>query len=87
MNILELLIQRFGADSAWWIYAIAAAIPLCVLLALREFICWFFKFNKMIHLLERIDGELEETKERAKNIESAKVMPIKKASPDDFTLG
>jgi hypothetical protein len=45
-------------DAPWWIYFILVLIPICILVAIREGFCWFFKVNKMAKKLERIDRRL-----------------------------
>ena len=57
------LIDRITAlflqgQQPWWIYAAIVFIPFCVILCFREVFCWFWKINKLINRLERLDTRL-----------------------------
>lgn len=54
----EYLHSFLSFQQPWWVYALLILIPLCVLLSLREACCWFFKFNKMVNRLERIEAAI-----------------------------
>jgi hypothetical protein len=62
ISLFEELFSYFNmtirGDAPWWIYFILILIPICILVAIREGFCWFFKVNKMAKKLERIDRRL-----------------------------
>ena len=49
--------------------AIAITLFALILLALREFFCWYWKINHMVAILESIDHSLHRSTKRLKMIE------------------
>lgn len=56
---LEGLVQLLTNHPPWWVYVVAALIPLSILYVMREGCCWFWKMNRAIDTLERIERHLE----------------------------
>ena len=48
---------------------IAIALFALIILALREFFCWYWKINQMVDILESIDYSLLRSTKRLKTIE------------------
>lgn len=61
-EVLENLLKLPLDSQPWWVYALMALVPICVLITIREFFCWFWKINKLISRLERIDKNLRNLK-------------------------
>ena len=55
---LESLVQLLTNHPPWWVYVVAALIPLSILYVLRESCCWFWKMNKALDTLDRIEQHL-----------------------------
>ena len=51
----EYLESFLSLQEPWWVYALAFILPLCVMLSIRETWCWFFKLNKVVNRLERLE--------------------------------
>lgn len=51
--------------------AIAIALFTLILLALREFFCWYWKINKMVAILESIDRSMGYSMKQLKTIEKS----------------
>lgn len=51
------------------IYIILIALVVVIILTLicREIVCWYFKINNIVKILQKIDKELENIKYRLKN--------------------
>ena len=59
MNISDRILQLIEqANQPWWVYALILLIPLCLMISVREFACWFWKLNKIVDRLERIETKL-----------------------------
>ncbi len=56
--MIEQILNAIPSDQPVWVYALAALIPFCMLLALREFVCWFWKLNALVSRLDRIERAL-----------------------------
>ncbi|HMO17436.1 MAG TPA: hypothetical protein PKA63_04890 [Oligoflexia bacterium] len=50
--------QIFTGKAPWWVYLLIALIPVCILVTVREVSCWFFKVNKFLRKVDRIDKRL-----------------------------
>jgi len=55
---LDSLLQLLSQPAPWWIYLLAALIPLSLFVAFRELACWFWKLNRIVRSLERIEARL-----------------------------
>ncbi len=55
---LESLVQLLTNHPPWWVYVVAALIPLSILYVLRESCCWFWKMNRAVDTLDRIERHL-----------------------------
>lgn len=51
--------------------AIAIALFVLILLALREFFCWYWKINQMVAILESIDHSMIRSAKRLRMIEKS----------------
>jgi len=60
MDILDRIIDLFLKEHPWWIYVLSVIIPLCVLITIREIMCWFWKTNKMVRRLNKIERQLDQ---------------------------
>ena len=54
----EIISYLLGARQPWWVYGLLALIPICMLITVREMSCWFWKINKLVDRLERIEVQL-----------------------------
>ena len=61
------LVDLFKNDPPWWIYLVVVLIPLCVVLFIREFSCWFFKLNKMLASIKKLELKLEKLEREFQN--------------------
>ncbi len=63
MAILEEIIKQFlTTQQPWWIYALLGLVPVCILISIREFSCWFWKVNKIVGRLDRIEKQLRNSR-------------------------
>ena len=59
MDLVEEFLRTFFSGSQpWWVYTLAVLIPLSFVLTVRELNAWFFKLNKLVDRLERIEKAL-----------------------------
>ena len=49
----------------WWIFVLLIVIG--IFIAIREFLCWYWKINEGIELLKSIDNKLELLKKIEEN--------------------
>jgi hypothetical protein len=77
-------------QQPWWVYALIVFIPFCVTLCFREAFCWFWKINKLISRLERLDTRLNSLHGAISRLQAAQAAlqePIVDAPPSrEFTL-
>lgn len=60
MALLRDIFESFiTGGQPWWVYAVAALVPICMLIAVREFACWFWKINKLVNRIERVENALK----------------------------
>jgi hypothetical protein len=60
MSLLDELLRLIqSAQQPWWIYLLVVLVPLCILISMREFFCWFCKINKIVSRLEVIAAKIE----------------------------
>jgi hypothetical protein len=60
MSLLDEVLRLIqSAQQPWWIYLLVFLVPLCILISMREFFCWFCKINKIVSRLEAIAAKLE----------------------------
>jgi hypothetical protein len=50
--------QTIKGEAPLWVYFILALIPICILVAVRESFCWFFKVNRISRRLDRLDKRM-----------------------------
>jgi hypothetical protein len=50
--------QTIRGEAPLWLYVVLALIPICVIIAVRETFCWFFKVNGINRRLDRLDKRL-----------------------------
>ena len=62
MDIRDRILSLIPAQP-WWVYALLILLPLFFLLALREFVCWFWKINRTVDSLERLEITLKELRD------------------------
>lgn len=74
-SILQLLAQ----SPPWWVYVLAALIPLSLFFLFREGMCWFWKINRIAGRLERIEALLIEIAEQ--KVEPQRPSPPPKGPP------
>jgi len=60
MDFLPASLQELLQNQPTWVYALILIIPFCMALSFREFMCWFWKANKVVNRLDRIDRSLQE---------------------------
>ena len=60
MEFLPQSIQELIQNQPTWVYILVVVIPFCMALSFREFMCWFWKLNKVVSRLERIDKSLRQ---------------------------
>ena len=52
------LVSQLSAGQPWWVYLLAIIIPTCMVLAIREFTCWFWKLSALVKRLDRIEKSI-----------------------------
>ncbi len=72
---LALIKQQLGEHQPMWLIALAALIPFCILLFLREIACWFWKVNQINSNLRKIERHL---RTQVEFIEQRRPVPEKK---------
>lgn len=81
MNLLDELLRIIqSAQQPWWIYAAIVLVPLCILISMREFFCWFCKINKIVNRLEVISARLENMSSPLNTVNS-KPQPAPRQTP------
>ncbi len=84
MDKVQQLLNLMGVTAQpWWVYLLIALIPLCILVSIREFTCWFWKINKIVDCLERIEERLMFPEQRRPGAREEK----KPEAAREFTLG
>jgi hypothetical protein len=67
--MIDQVLNSIPSDQPVWVYALVALIPFCMMLALREFVCWFWKLNALVSRLDRIEKSVLKV-ERAIKVEA-----------------
>ncbi|MCB0324810.1 MAG: hypothetical protein KDD69_14605 [Bdellovibrionales bacterium] len=101
MHIIEELLPFVGPNQPWWVWALVGLVPFCMFLAFREFMCWFWKINKLVGRLEKIERRLTsiqlsatppaQAKPKKSRTDQQAALPTTSAAPaavadDDFTV-
>ena len=60
----ERLLEQLTNGAEWWVYLLVLLVPLSMLLAIREAICWFWKVNALVGSLRRVEKQLVKLNER-----------------------
>lgn len=82
---LHWLQEQLQNNPPWWMVALVALVPICVLLFVRELCCWFWKINQLLTSLRRMEYYLSqqyEFLEEQKRILQAKREQIRRAAPE-----
>lgn len=87
--IEDFLASFVSGQEQWWVYCLALFLPLCVFLSIREAICWFFKVNKLVNRLERIerailDGRLPSDSVSEDEDEEYQLAPAPRRGPSEL---
>jgi hypothetical protein len=45
-------------EAPLWIYLVLTLIPICILVTIREMFCWFFKVNRTLRKVSKLDKRL-----------------------------
>jgi len=86
MEFLPQSVQELIQNQPTWVYILILIIPFCMALSFRELMCWFWKVNKVVGKLERIDKSLQKLEgvlsagqeETVTQVEQASVVPTAK---------
>lgn len=57
-EILGYVQLTLRGDAPLLVYFVLAFIPLCILVAIRETFCWFFKISKISRKVDKLDKRL-----------------------------
>lgn len=80
--------KQLASGADWWVYLLIALAPICMLLAFREGMCWFWKVNTLVNRLDRIEKRLAKLDTSPPPSPKQKIPSRKKrvASDDEYTL-
>lgn len=78
--MLDTVLALIGENQPWWFWAAAALVPICVLIFVREFMCWFWKTNKVLRRLEKLEKRIN-----GLELGTANVIPSKKTKQSAST--
>ncbi len=73
--MLDTILGLIGENQPWWFWAAVALVPICVLIFVREFLCWFWKINKVLRRLDKLEKRLT-----GLELGTADVTPVKRTS-------
>ena len=58
LELFDIADRFFSGGYPWWVYALLVLFPLIGMISAREALCWFWKINKVVDRLERIEARL-----------------------------
>jgi len=77
--MIETVLSLIGDNQPWWFWALAALLPLCALLFVREFLCWFWKINHALRRLDRLEKRISGLQLGTEDVSPKKRSPVSPA--------